>query len=209
MQKSMQESNQYLAVTLKTLRNENGWSLDRAAQETGVSKAMLGQIERGESSPTIATLWKIASGFHRSLSGFLEPPPLAASDGAVYRDVDTIRNQPGPDGMLVASLFPYEPRFGFELFELSLLPGYERLSEAHESGVTEHVIVLSGVMDVLVEGRWITLEQGHAVRFAADRPHGYRNRHETTAVFHDLIHYGQSGGNEDFRQTAHDSARTF
>ena len=44
----MQEMNQHLAQRLKGLRSELGWSLDVAARETGVSKAMLGQIERGE-----------------------------------------------------------------------------------------------------------------------------------------------------------------
>ena len=68
----MQEINQYLADTLRQLRHDRSWSLDRAASECGVSKAMLGQIERGESSPTVATLWKIASGFDTSLSSFLE-----------------------------------------------------------------------------------------------------------------------------------------
>lgn len=48
---------------LRDLRGEREWSLDRTAGVCGVSKAMLGQIERGESSPTITTLWKIASGF--------------------------------------------------------------------------------------------------------------------------------------------------
>ena len=185
------EPNHHLAAALRALRSTRGWSLDRTAQETGVSKAMLGQIERGESSPTIATLWKIASGFQTSLSGLIEPIPAVAPDGFVHRTVDALRNQPGPDGMLVASLFPFEPRFGFELFELTLLPGYERLSEAHEPGVTEHVIVLRGRMEVLIDGHWIDLAEGHAVRFAADRPHGYRNRQETPAVFHNLIHYAQ------------------
>ncbi|WP_153111188.1 helix-turn-helix domain-containing protein [Propionivibrio limicola] len=185
------EPNQYLPGALRALRSERGWSLDRAALETGVSKAMLGQIERGESSPTIATLWKIASGFHVSLSSFLEPVPDLSASGAVFRNADTLRHQPGPDGMLVAPLFPYEAQFGFELFELTLLPGYERRSEAHEPGVTESVIVLRGAMEVLIDGAWRRLANGEAVRFPADRPHGYRNRGETPAVFHNLIHYAR------------------
>ena len=91
--------------------------------------------------------------------------------------------------MQVAPLFPYEARFGFELFELTLLPGYQRESEPHEPGVTEHVIVISGVMEVLVDGAWCSLDQGEAVRFAADRPHGYRNLGVAPAIFHNLIHY--------------------
>ena len=195
MSDSNHEPNRQIANALRVLRSERGWSLDRTAQETGVSKAMLGQIERCESSPTIATLWKIASGFQTSLSSLIEPtPPTTTTEGVVRRNVEALRKQPAPDGMLVAVLFPYAPQFGFELFELTLLPGYERLSEAHEPGVTEHVIVLRGPMEVLVEGEWIELGEGEAVRFAADRPHGYRNRNETPAVFHNLIHYAQTAG---------------
>jgi transcriptional regulator with XRE-family HTH domain len=63
----MQELAGHLAHTLRTLRAQRGWSLTQAAEYTGVSKAMLGQIERGESSPTVATLWKIATGFQRGV----------------------------------------------------------------------------------------------------------------------------------------------
>ena len=186
------EPNQHLASTLRALRNERGWSLDRAAQETGVSKAMLGQIERGESSPTIATLWKIATGFHASLSSFLEPLPAATERHLVYRSLRAARSQHRNGGMLVEPLFPYDPSYGFEIFELTLLPGYERLSEAHEAGVSEHVIVQRGCMDVLVEGEWISLAAGDALRFPADRPHGYRNTQAESAVFQNLIHYGRT-----------------
>jgi len=191
MPNEMPEPNQHLSATLRALRNKQGWSLDRTAQETGVSKAMLGQIERGESSPTIATLWKIATGFRTSLSSFLEPLPAATDTGHLCRSLRATRNQHRSGGMLVEPLFPYDPGYGFEIFELTLSPGYERLSEAHETGVSEHVIVLRGQMDVLVEGEWIALADGDALRFAADRPHGYRNTQPAPAVFHNLIHYGR------------------
>ncbi|WP_286240042.1 helix-turn-helix domain-containing protein [Neptuniibacter halophilus] len=186
----MQDPNQHLAARLKELRKNKGWSLDRTAGETGVSKAMLGQIERGESSPTVATLWKIAGGFNRSLSDFIQPVSSEQTE-TLIRSADQIRHQPATDEMLIAPLFPYEERFGFEMFELTLQPGYERLSEPHEPGVTEHVIVLSGEMELLVEGEWLALTQGAAVRFAADKPHGYRNLNATPAVFHNLIHYAR------------------
>ena len=79
--------------------------------------------------------------------------------------------------------------YAFELFELTLLPGYERLSEPHSEGVVEHVIVVRGVMELLVRGVWQQLKEGEAVRFAADQPHGYRNAGTEPAVFHDLIYY--------------------
>lgn len=54
----MENLARFLSITLKQLRQQRGWSLSRLAEATGVSKAMLGQIERNESSPAVATLWK-------------------------------------------------------------------------------------------------------------------------------------------------------
>jgi len=57
---------------LKSIRNSHILSLDDAAALTRVSKPMLGQIERGQSIPTVTTLWKIAAGLKMPLSFFLE-----------------------------------------------------------------------------------------------------------------------------------------
>lgn len=178
----------HLAQTLRALRAARNWSLDRTAEATGVSKAMLGQIERAESSPTIATLWKIASGFQCSLSLFLEPPSTG-SHAPLFRSARALRGKLASGEMLVAPIFPYDAQLGFELFELTLQPGYERQSEPHLPGVTEHVIVLQGAMEILVEGKWHPLDAGDAVRFAADRPHGYRNSGSRAATCHNLICY--------------------
>ena len=186
----MQDSADYLAQALKRLRRRRAWSLDQAAQETGVSKAMLGQIERGESSPTIATLWKIANGFQTPISSFLHPPVEMSLDGNNRATADTDRRSLAVDpGIIVRSLFSYDKQFGFELLELILTPGTIRLSEPHAAGVTEHVTVIKGTMELLIEGRWTCLHEGNAVRFAADRPHGYRNLGTHASIFHNLIHY--------------------
>lgn len=60
---------------LKAIRKTRNLSLDEMARMTGVSKPMLGQIERGRSIPTITTLWKIATGLKVPLSAFLEEAP--------------------------------------------------------------------------------------------------------------------------------------
>lgn len=184
----MTDISKHLAETLKALRQQKGWSLDRAATETGVSKAMLGQIERGESSPTVATLWKIATGFNTSFSGLLTEPaePL---DVPVFRSGADPRAELPKDALQVVPLFPFEGRFGFELFELSLPPHTEHLSDAHEAGVVEHVMVISGAMELLLDGEWRAVPESGAVRFAADRPHGYRNPGDVPVRFYNLIHY--------------------
>ena len=184
----MQDYSEHLASTLKHLRKENGWSLDRTSKETGVSKAMLGQIERGESSPTVATLWKIAGGFKCSLSSFIASD-ITNNEKMLLRSSENLRSQPCEGEMLVATLFPFNARKGFEMFELTLPSGYERISEPHEPGVTEHIVVIAGEMELLLNDTWRELKAGDVVQFDASKPHGYRNKSEQNAVFHDVIHY--------------------
>ena len=62
-----------LANNMKLLREQRKLSLDKVAEMTGISKTMLGQIERGESSPSITTVWKIANGLKLSTSLINEP----------------------------------------------------------------------------------------------------------------------------------------
>lgn len=178
----------HIATTLKTLRQQKGWSLDKAALATGVSKAMLGQIEREESSPTIATLWKIATGFETSFSSFIEEINTASSK-TIYRTGQVQTIHPEDTKIRVLPLFPIDPQLNFELFIIELLPGCEHLSPPHKDGVIEHVVVIDGSMDILVDGVWRALSNGEGIRFNANQPHGYRNLTSKAITFHDIIHY--------------------
>ncbi len=190
----MTDPSNHLPENLKTLRAKHGWSLTQCASETGVSKAMLGQIERGESSPTIATLWKIAGGFNISLSSLLSennaPKP---EEVLTFRDAASLRKPIGADGMLTATLFPFDPKSGFEFFELTFPPDYERVSVPHKAGVTEYISVLKGRLGIQVDGEWQELSEGQSLKFLADRPHSYRNQEARDAVVHCLIHYPTTG----------------
>ena len=70
----MEPMNLRIGEKLKSIRMARTLSLDDTAALTGVSKPMLGQIERGQSVPTVTTLWKIATGLKTPLSAFLEEP---------------------------------------------------------------------------------------------------------------------------------------
>lgn len=177
-----------IASTLKALRQKKGWSLDKAALETGVSKAMLGQIEREESSPTIATLWKIASGFETSFSSFIDN--LQSNfDQSIYRAGETQNIHPDDSKIRVLPLFPFDSHLNFEVFIIELLPGCEHLSPPHANGVIEHVIVTEGYIEVFVDNHWRTVAYGEGLRFLANQPHGYRNASKEIARIHDMIHY--------------------
>lgn len=173
----MKNPNDSLATKLKALRSQRGWSLDLASQHTGVSKAMLGQIERGESSPTIATLWKIAAGFKMSFSFFID------------EEHDQPLDFPLDKQFIVTPIFVFDPSCRFEAYAIELAPGATHLSPAHQAGVIEHIIVAQGMIEVLVGEAWHSVKLGEGFRFDANQTHGYRNPNHQRAVFHDLLHY--------------------
>lgn len=133
----MENLARFLSTTLKQLRQQRGWSLSRLAEATGVSKAMLGQIERNESSPTVATLWKIATGLNVPFSTFISPPQSATP--SVY--------DPQRQAMVITSLFPYDPQLCFEHFSIQMAPGAISESTPHEKGYSN---MSSSLMDNLI-----------------------------------------------------------
>ena len=170
-----------IANNLKLLRKSMGWSLDTAALKTSVSKSMLGQIEREESSPTIGTLWKIANGFQVPLSKLLEEKSISASLGSQHWQSDK--------GLEINPLFHFDPISKCEIFILQLSPGYKFISPPHACGVLEHVIVIEGSLEILCHSNWTTIQAGEGIRFSADVEHGYCNSTNNIAVFHNVIHY--------------------
>lgn len=169
-----------ISQRLKEIRAEKALSLDKAAALTGVSKAMLGQIERMESSPTIAVLWKIASGLSCSFSSFLQN-----SKHVTGSDVEQFVDDPN---MSVKTLFPFDAQKGFEVFEITLKNNHVQISSAHQTGVTEHIHVTEGSLGLKIGEKWIEVGQGQQSILNADLDHGYRdNVGKTTFIV--VIHY--------------------
>ncbi|WP_237476203.1 helix-turn-helix domain-containing protein [Vibrio eleionomae] len=172
---------QHISQHLKALRAERKLSLDAVAKLTGVSKAMLGQIEREESSPTIAKLWQIASGLDTSFSAFLSS---AHSQPRRQEDVDF----PDDPNMQIVPMMPYDPRVKLEMFDIHLSNHHEQHSEAHAHGVLETVWVLEGTLDLFYDNEWHTFVTQDTVRFYADQPHTYR-ANSPAVRFQNIVHY--------------------
>ena len=183
-----EELNSIVGQRLKQVRQEKGWSLDTTANNTGVSKAMLGQIERGESSPTIATLWKIVSGFNVSFSSFIAEATTAGH-------IESIKpsNLSGANQVQLETIFPYDDQVAMETYQLTIAPQYEYESSAHSEGVIEHIIVLQGCISIWFAGNCHHVKQGQALKFFADQPHVYANQTDHPVVVHDVICYTKAG----------------
>ncbi|QFI38577.1 helix-turn-helix domain-containing protein [Moritella marina ATCC 15381] len=177
---------------LKAARSHKGWSLDKTSQHTGVSKAMLGQIERGESSPTVVRLWNIANGFELPLSYFLTDLELAKTQSSVF--INTLENN--EHDIKVVTLFPYDAVTKMEVFQITLDPQRQHISAPHNAGVIEHIIAVDGSMEYFlaltadgITQQWHTLKQGESVKFDANQAHGYRNVTDKSVTIHNIISY--------------------
>lgn len=172
--------NDSLGTRLKEARSVKGWSLDKTSQYTGVSKAMLGQIERGESSPTVVKLWSIANGFNLPLSYFIDALGQESKPSVLSNAEQDIK---------VSILCPYDDVTQLEVFQIILFPQREHISAPHNRGVIEHILAIDGSMEYYLNKMWHTVEQGTAVKFCAAQTHGYRNMSDTPVMIHNIIRY--------------------
>jgi XRE family transcriptional regulator, regulator of sulfur utilization len=113
----MEEMSLLIAQNLKRIRDERNLSLDKLAELTGVSKSMLGQIERGESSPTVATLWKISNGLKLSFTTLLNKPQ---SDTDVIRKENITALLEDNGKYRLYPFFPLEDGKQFEIYMIEI-----------------------------------------------------------------------------------------
>lgn len=183
-----EQLNAQIGKRLKEIRKHNGLNLEDAASLTGVSKPMLGQIERGESNPTVGTLWKIANGLHVPFTSFIEAERPAVTQVS-YNDLETLEGDHG--GFHVKPVFSKDHYTPFEAFYVDIDPLSSYYSEAHPKGVEEYLFLKEGTMQVRVGEKCFELKEGDALRFEADQDHVYENIGEKTACFTMIIYYSR------------------
>ncbi len=164
--------NQNISMNLKKIRLARGYSLDLVAEQTGVSKSMLGQIERGEANPTIGTLGKIVSGLRVSLADLVETPGESVYPVCKEWLIPTkeVKNK-----YRVYTYFPYEKERNFELYVIEIEAGAVYSSGPHGENTKEYVIVEEGTLELKVSGEAYQIKAGDAVRFDSDKEHEYCN----------------------------------
>ncbi|WP_187431711.1 HTH-type transcriptional regulator SutR [Roseobacter fucihabitans] len=159
-----------LPARLKEARRSQGLSLDAVAKLSGVSRSMVSQIERGESSPTIATLWNLTRALQVDFAGLLDGAPKAAQIETLRAaEVPTIDNL--GSGCRIRILSPPEEAGKHEVYELSIAQGGLLDSQPHARGAREHLTVISGRLTIMSGDVSTSLETGDTARYAADVPH--------------------------------------
>lgn len=171
-----------LPARLKEARRAQGLSLEAVSNLSGVSRSMVSQIERGESSPTIATLWNLTRALQVDFAGLLDADP--AGDR-----IELLRAGEVPSfdnmgrGCHIRILSAPEDAGGHEVYDISLDPGGMLNSQPHARGSREQLTVLEGAVRITSGGASDMLAVGDTARYAADVDHAIAAEGGAARVF--------------------------
>src|SRR3954467_8793055 len=163
---------------IRALRDAGGLSLRDLAEGSGVSAPMLSQVERGETSPTLAVAERIAKGLDLRLSQLLR-----LDEGGQVAIVRCDERRPGHSdaaaGHSAEILTPPLPGQRAELSRHVLSAGASTGGPGdppmHEPGSRETALVQAGRVVLHIDGERHELAEGDCVTFDADLPHHFEN----------------------------------
>ncbi len=171
-----------LPTRLKEARRTQGLSLEAVAKLSGVSRSMVSQIERGESSPTIATLWNLTRALQVDFAGLLEETAPGPGIEVLRADqIPTIDNM--GEGCRIRILSPPEEAGRNELYELRFDEGGRLDSQPHKRGTIEILSVINGSVEIVAGEAKARLDRGDSGRYPADVGHLIRAVDGTAKVF--------------------------
>ena len=163
-----------LAKRLRETRKSKGLSLEATSKLSGVSRSMLSQIERGESSPTVATLWSLTRALQVDFAGLLDD----GKSGSTIREIMRANRTPTIDsqgeGCRIRILSPPDQAGRLEVYEILFEKNGALVSEPHRQGCVEHMTVLEGALTVVAGEDSAELGEGDTIRYAADCNHSIR-----------------------------------
>lgn len=171
---------------LRAARKARGLTLEELAERSEVSRAMLSKIERDERNPTVAVACRIAEALEVTLSQFLgleEPREmilLPRAERKVFRDPKS-----GFERHLISPAFPTK---GVE-FLMNVIPPGKRsgVFPPHRKAVEEYLVVATGALRAILDGREYLLREGDALYFDATVEHEFVNAGRGRCVYYLVI----------------------
>jgi transcriptional regulator with XRE-family HTH domain len=184
-----------VGANLRRIRTARALSLDALSRASGVSRAMLSQVELGRSAPTITLLWKIARALDVPFSALISQG--SERQNATVLRAAKARRLTSHDGRFSSRpLFPPDRARRVEFYELKLAPHATEAAVPHPPGTTENLVVHRGSVVITAAGERHELAPGDAIHFRADAPHSYKNTSAVEAVMYLVMQYAETvGGN--------------
>ena len=164
---------------IKRIRKSKKLSMERTAAIAGMSRSMLGQIERGEANPSIAIIGKLAAALKVPAEVLLENDDFEAL--VLTREVDNRAVRLDGGKAVLRPSFAYDDVTRLETFFLDLYISGRYAPELSVPGCVCHATLLSGTVQIHAQDQDHQLMERDALRFAADQPYFFENMTNSTA----------------------------
>jgi transcriptional regulator with XRE-family HTH domain len=161
-----------VGMRIRALRDQRSLSLRALAELCGLSINAISQIERGENSPTVASLHRLATAMNVPITDFFQDEARQTTV-FVKRDLG-LRSQ--SNGVIMESLGIGLFNQQLEPFRMIIQPGVEKVDDPISHSGEEFIHCMEGEIEYCVGERVFQLEQGDSLLFDATQMHSYRNR---------------------------------
>ncbi|MDO4976118.1 MAG: XRE family transcriptional regulator [Eubacteriales bacterium] len=170
-----------IGVNLKRIRKARGFSLDMVAEQTGVSKSMLAQIEKKTANPSIGVLGKIISGLRIDFDDLIRMPPAES----YLVEIDKLEATKEVEGQYrVWTCIPISENDIFEIYQIEIEAGQEYSTTSHGEKTKEYLMVTKGEVTVCINEKTYLVKEDQVFRFDSDQDHTYRNNTQGTVSFY-------------------------
>ena len=162
-----------LGKTIQRLRKAYNLSLSELAEQSGVAKSIISQIERNETNPTLATIWRLSQALDISIERV-----LATSDDEPFIQKSSKADTPNlvsDDGKMRLGIIGWIKTVEWlQWYDVNSDPGGVLDSDGHQRGSVECLSVLEGEFEVEVSDVVQRAKAGETLRYRCDRPHTVR-----------------------------------
>ena len=180
-----------IGKNIQKIRMRNSLTLNVLSERSGVSKAMLSQIESDKVNPTVATVWKIARGLGVDLQDLLDVEAGPKRKFVINRSEMSASLDTGENGVMIKVLSPLEMAGDIEVYILLFDSKCSLPSEPHYSGTEEYLTVLKGSVKVTAGNNTTELHKGDFLAYHCDIFHTIENASASPAVVHMVVRYYQ------------------
>lgn len=184
-----------VGAELRALRQSRGLSLRSLAELCGLSPNTISLIERGDSSPSVSTLHRLATALGVHITAFFgeQAEPVHA---VLTRAGE--RRRTGNEYVLLESLGAGLEVKSLEPFLVTLQSRADSGAQAIVHSGQEMVYCLQGEIEYEVAAQLYRLAVGDSLLFEARLPHRWRNPGDNPATF--LLVFGEPGDTQPAAQ---------
>ncbi len=181
-----------VGVNVQKERRKQQLSLDALSAASGVSKAMLSQIESGKVNPTVATMWKIAHALGVDFDMMLKGEGVRSKKFEVNPAERITSFTMESSGTVFRVLSPIRMAEDLEFYMVTLEPGAVHASQPHQEGTEEYLTVLSGELSVIAGKNTAQLRKGDFISYESDVEHSISNPSRHPTEIYMVVRFGRT-----------------